>query len=34
MSGEGGMALLGWTTWMKSGSAFGRDPGDTMLLLN
>jgi type VI secretion system protein ImpH len=24
---------LGWHTWMKSGSQFGRDPGDTILLL-
>ena len=24
---------LGWTTWMNSGLSFGRDPGDTILLL-
>lgn len=23
---------LGWTSWVKSGDAFGRDPGDTILL--
>jgi type VI secretion system protein ImpH len=27
------LPFLGWTTWMKSGPAFGRDPGDTVLLL-
>jgi type VI secretion system protein ImpH len=26
--------MLGWTTWMKSGPAFGRDPGDAVFLLN
>ncbi len=26
--------LLGWFSWIKSGPAFGRDPGDTVLLLN
>jgi len=26
--------LLGWLSWIKSGPAFGRDPGDTVLLLN
>lgn len=26
--------FLGWTTWMKSGPSFGRNPGDTILLLN
>ena len=25
---------LGWFTWIKSGAAFARDPGDTVLLLN
>jgi type VI secretion system protein ImpH len=30
--GEDGLRL-GWHTWMKSGSQFGRDPGDTILLL-
>ncbi|HLY16853.1 MAG TPA: type VI secretion system baseplate subunit TssG [Bryobacteraceae bacterium] len=25
---------LGWLSWIKSGPAFGRDPGDTVLLLN
>jgi type VI secretion system protein ImpH len=34
MGREGGVSFLGWTTWMKSGPAFGRDPGDTVLLLN
>lgn len=34
MSGEQGVVLLGWTTWMKSGPGFGRDPGDAVLLLN
>jgi predicted component of type VI protein secretion system len=24
---------LGWFTWMKSRPQFGRDPGDTVLLL-
>lgn len=28
------MPFLGWTTWMKSGPTFGRDPADTILLLN
>jgi len=32
---DGEMApLLGWFSWIKSGPAFGRDPGDTVLLLN
>ena len=31
---EGGVSFLGWTTWMKSSPGFGRDPGDTVLLLN
>jgi len=32
---EGGTApLLGWFSWIKSGPGFGRDPGDTVLLLN
>ncbi len=26
--------LLGWVSWIKSGASFGRDPGDTVLLLN
>jgi type VI secretion system protein ImpH len=26
--------LLGWFSWIKSGPVFGRDPGDTVLLLN
>ena len=26
--------LLGWFSWIKSGPAFSRDPGDTVLLLN
>ena len=26
--------LLGWFSWIKSGAAFGRNPGDTVLLLN
>jgi type VI secretion system protein ImpH len=26
--------LLGWVSWIKSGPGFGRDPGDTVLLLN
>jgi type VI secretion system protein ImpH len=26
--------LLGWVSWIKSGPAFARDPGDTVLLLN
>jgi type VI secretion system protein ImpH len=26
--------LLGWISWIKSGDTFGRDPGDTVLLLN
>lgn len=26
--------MLGWFSWIKSGPAFGRDPGDTVLLLN
>ena len=26
--------LLGWVSWIKSGPDFGRDPGDTVLLLN
>lgn len=26
--------LLGWVSWIKSGATFGRDPGDTVLLLN
>ncbi len=26
--------LLGWLSWIKSGDGFGRDPGDTVLLLN
>jgi len=26
--------LLGWFSWIKSRPAFGRDPGDTVLLLN
>jgi|HubBroStandDraft_1064217.scaffolds.fasta_scaffold00998_3 type VI secretion system protein ImpH len=31
----GGTApLLGWFSWIKSGLGFGRDPGDTVLLLN
>jgi type VI secretion system protein ImpH len=34
MGREGGISFLGWTTWMKSGPALGRDPGDTVLLLN
>ena len=29
----GARPFLGWTTWMKSGPAFGRDPGDAILLL-
>jgi predicted component of type VI protein secretion system len=28
-----GSLCLGWQTWLKSGSQFGRDPGDTILLL-
>jgi len=33
---EGGETapLLGWFSWIKSGAAFGRNPGDTVLLLN
>jgi hypothetical protein len=31
--GESG-PLLGWFSWIKSGPAFARDPGDTVLLLN
>lgn len=34
MGQEQGVTFLGWTTWMKSGPGFGRDPGDTILLLN
>ena len=30
---DSGQPLLGWTTWMKSGPAFARDPGDAILLL-
>jgi type VI secretion system protein ImpH len=26
--------MLGWTTWMKSGPVFGRDPSETVFLLN
>ena len=26
--------MLGWFSWVKSGPTFGRDPGDTVLLLN
>jgi type VI secretion system protein ImpH len=26
--------LLGWFSWIKSGESFGRDPGDTVLILN
>jgi predicted component of type VI protein secretion system len=26
--------LLGWFSWIKSGPAFGRDPADTVLLLD
>lgn len=26
--------MLGWFSWIKSGATFGRDPGDTVLLLN
>jgi type VI secretion system protein ImpH len=26
--------LLGWFSWIKSGPEFGRDPGDTVLMLN
>ena len=26
--------LLGWFSWIKSGPVFGRDPADTVLLLN
>jgi len=29
-----GAPLLGWFSWIKSGPAFARDPGDTVLLLN
>ena len=29
-----GAPQLGWFTWMKSASAFDRNPGDTILLLN
>lgn len=35
LRGQGSRApLLGWFSWIKSGPAFGRDPGDTVLLLN
>lgn len=35
LRGDGARApLLGWFSWIKSGPAFGRDPGDTVLLLN
>ncbi|HTT60514.1 MAG TPA: type VI secretion system baseplate subunit TssG [Bryobacteraceae bacterium] len=35
LRGEGETApLLGWFSWIKSGPAFARDPGDTVLLLN
>jgi type VI secretion system protein ImpH len=35
LSGEGESGpLLGWLSWIKSGSGFSRDPGDTVLLLN
>jgi type VI secretion system protein ImpH len=30
---EQAMPFLGWTTWMKSGDGFGRNPADTILLL-
>lgn len=34
LRGDGEMApLLGWFSWIKSGPAFARDPGDTVLLL-
>jgi type VI secretion system protein ImpH len=29
-----GARRLGWDSWMKSGPRFGRDPGDTILLLS
>jgi len=32
--GKQTISLLGWTTWMKSGPSFGRNPADTVLLLN
>jgi len=28
-----GALCLGWHTWFNSGGEFGRDPGDTILLL-
>jgi type VI secretion system protein ImpH len=35
LRGDGETApLLGWFSWIKSGPAFARDPGDTVLLLN
>ncbi|HUO31206.1 MAG TPA: type VI secretion system baseplate subunit TssG [Bryobacteraceae bacterium] len=35
LRGDGESApLLGWFSWIKSGPAFARDPGDTVLLLN
>jgi len=35
LRGDGEEApLLGWFSWIKSAPAFGRDPGDTVLLLN
>jgi type VI secretion system protein ImpH len=33
LDGDGG-PLLGWFSWIRSGTAFGRDPGDTVLILN
>lgn len=32
LDGEGGLQL-GWTTWMKSGREFSRDPDETILLM-
>jgi type VI secretion system protein ImpH len=35
LAGQGAKSpLLGWFSWIKSGPGFGRDPGDTILLLN
>jgi type VI secretion system protein ImpH len=33
-AGDPTPSMLGWTTWMKSGPTFGRDPGDVVFLLN
>jgi type VI secretion system protein ImpH len=33
-AGRDESTMLGWTTWMKSGSGFSRDPADAIFLLN